>query len=193
MADLNVNLTIDPLFSGLYAMQRDFQIRVLGGYQPSSLPDDDKMSYIREQSLALTDEVHEALAETGWKSWASSNHINREAYMGELADTFIFLMNLMLVADITPSELMDVVRAKQRKNHKRQDDGYDGVSTKCPRCKKAYDDTAVECTEAGGAGMHRWCHTAKEFILDDGSIFTPTNHYAGETSLVDTAQTERPL
>lgn len=139
-----INLTVDPLFSGLYVIQREFQARLLGGF-PSNLDGLAKMVYIREQALALTDELHEALAETGWKSWASSNHVNREAYASELADMLIFLMNMMLVADVTPSEILELVKAKQIKNGQRQDDGYDGVTTKCPECKRAYDDDAVEC------------------------------------------------
>jgi NTP pyrophosphatase (non-canonical NTP hydrolase) len=145
-----LHLTVDPLFSGLYVLQRDFQARLLGDV-PANLDDSARKAYVREQALALTDELHEALAEVGWKSWATSAHINREAYRGELADVLIFLMNLMLVADITPSELLEVVKAKQIKNHKRQDDGYDGVSTKCSQCHRAYDDDAVKCTPDG------WC------------------------------------
>lgn len=142
-----MTVIVDPLFSGLYVLQRDFQHRLEGQF-PADLAPSVKMNYIRTMVLALTDELHEALAETGWKPWATSNHINREGYRGELADAFIFLMNLMLVADITPSELMEVVKAKQIKNHKRQDDGYDGVTTKCPKCKRAYDDDAVGCMPA---------------------------------------------
>jgi NTP pyrophosphatase (non-canonical NTP hydrolase) len=141
------NITLDPYFAGIYVLQRDFQARLLGDV-PVNLEGPAKMAYVREQALALTDELHEALAETGWKSWATSDHINRPAFQGELADVFIFLMNLMLVADITPTELLTVVKGKISKNHKRQDDGYDGVSTKCPQCKRAYDDDAVGCMPA---------------------------------------------
>lgn len=159
--DITVQVTVDPVFSGLYVLQRAFQARLLGDV-PAALRGTERKAYIREQFLALADEQHEALAETAWKSWASGDaHINREAYMGELADTFIFLMNQMLVGDITPSQLMDVVKAKQLKNHKRQDDGYDGVSTKCPRCKRAADDDAVKCVEIGTTDGAWWCDQAK--------------------------------
>jgi NTP pyrophosphatase (non-canonical NTP hydrolase) len=144
----SIAVTIDPYFSGLYVLQRDFQARLLGDH-PVNLDGPAKMAYIREMAYALTDELHEATAETGWKSWATSNHINRPAYTGEMADVFIFMMNLLLVADITPTELMDAVRKKISKNHKRQDDGYDGVTTKCPQCKRAYDDEAVKCYPVG--------------------------------------------
>jgi NTP pyrophosphatase (non-canonical NTP hydrolase) len=140
---------VDPMFSGLYVLQQDFQARLLKGQHPANLSNEEKMQYLRTQALALTDELHEALGETGWKDWTTSNHINRDAYKGELADVFIFLMNLMLVGDITPTDLMDAAKAKIAKNHKRQDDGYNGVTEKCPGCRRAYDDDAVTCTPDG--------------------------------------------
>jgi hypothetical protein len=170
----HLTLTVDPLFSGLYVLQRDFQAR-LHGVAPIDLPDDAKKAYVREQALALADEKHEALAEVAWKSWASGGFwINRDAYKGELADTLIFLMNLMLVAEITPSELMEVVKAKQIKNHKRQDDGYDGVTTKCPRCKRAYDDDAVGCYRTPeGSASYGFCSTENEYVTATGELMIP--------------------
>jgi NTP pyrophosphatase (non-canonical NTP hydrolase) len=156
MAHTEVTVTLDPLMTLMLNKQREFQSRLTGGYAPHELSDDQRMAYLREQALALTDEIHEAMAETGWKSWATSNHINRDAYLGELADVYIFFMNLMLVADIKAHELAQTVLAKQVKNHKRQDDGYDGVSTKCPSCKRAYDDDAVKCCIAGD-DRQAWC------------------------------------
>jgi NTP pyrophosphatase (non-canonical NTP hydrolase) len=149
MAHAELTLSLDPVMTLMLTKQREFQTRILGGVEPSDLSDADKMAYIREQALALMDEVHEAMAETGWKSWATSNHINREAFKGELADVFIFFMSLMLVADIPAHELCQAILAKQIKNIKRQDDGYDGISTKCPGCKRAYDDDAVKCKPRG--------------------------------------------
>jgi hypothetical protein len=180
--EFTVQLTVDPVFSGLYVIQRAFQARLHNGILPMDMAPDEKMAYIRTQFLALADEQHEALAETGWKPWATSTHLNRDAYMGELADTFIFLMNQMLVADITPSQLMDVVKAKQIKNAKRQDENYDGVTTKCPGCKRAYDDDAVKCTSVGTVGPNgpalidsafpepRWCDQLHGYINEDGSV-----------------------
>lgn len=144
----DIILNIDPVFSGLYVLQRDFQAFMNGNTFPADLDDVAKMQYIRDTALSLTDELHEALAETGWKPWASSNHLNRDAYKGELSDVFIFFMNLMIVADITPAELMEYVKAKQIRNRERQAEAYDGVSTKCAGCKRAYDDRAVSCYPA---------------------------------------------
>lgn len=168
----NLNVTLDPVMSLMLEKQRRFQQRLLNGDTPADLRGTERKAYIREQALALADELHEALAETGWKSWATSDHINREAYLGELADVYIFFMNLMLVADLTAAELAMAVINKQAKNHKRQDDGYDGVTTKCPGCKRAYDDDAVKCVPAGDRGSYiselPWCDMNKGHVKPSG-------------------------
>ena len=105
-----------------------------------------KIDFIRWNVLALEDELHEALGETGWKPWASSKHINVESYRAELIDAWHFLMNLMLVADMTPEMVFEMYNEKRAKNDKRQEEGYDGVTTKCLKCKRALDDPAVKCT-----------------------------------------------
>jgi len=178
MADIKVPISLDPVMTLMLMKQRKFQQRVIGD-DPSNLQGTERKAYIREQALALTDELHEALAEVGWKSWATSDHLNREAYLGELADVFIFFMNLMLVADITTVELTTTVLAKQEKNHKRQDDGYDGVSTKCPQCKRAYDDDAVKCTPVdrgiagdpeGGSPQPAWCENVNGWVDQNGRL-----------------------
>lgn len=115
------------------------------GASPGDLDPDAKIQFIKDMHIALTDELHEALAETGWKPWASSNHINEEAFKSELVDAFHFFMNLCLVVKMAPDELFHKYKAKREKNIKRQVEGYDGVSTKCPGCKRALDDDAVFC------------------------------------------------
>lgn len=105
----------------------------------TNLSEEDRAEFIRWNVLALTDELHEALAEVGWKPWATSRHLNREQYKGELVDAFHFLINLCLAANITSSELLDGYFVKRERNAKRQSDGYTGLS-KCPGCKRAWDD-----------------------------------------------------
>jgi len=111
----------------------------------TKLDPEERAEFIRWNVLALEDELHEALAETGWKPWATSRHLNREAYKGELVDALHFFMNLMALADISADELLAGYQVKREKNAKRQEDGYDGVSEKCPFCKRALDDDAVNC------------------------------------------------
>lgn len=132
-------------FKALLDRQRKIQRVFLNGPTPVELPPDRKMAFMMETGLALINEMGEALDETGWKPWASSNHINSAAYRGELADVFIFLMNAMLIDGMTMEDLWRLVEAKQQVNLDRQRNGYDGVSTKCPGCGRAYDDSAVQC------------------------------------------------
>lgn len=116
------------------------------GADPKSLDINDSLEWIRWNVLALEDELHELLAETGWKPWAKSKHINRDAYVSELVDAFHFLMNLMIVVDCDADEFLAKYAEKRGLNAQRQAEGYDGVSGKCVKCKRALDDTAVLCT-----------------------------------------------
>lgn len=142
------NVPNDTRLQFMLRMQRDLQIMFNGGTAPFDLDPEAKMDYLRTQFLALEDELHEAMAETGWKPWATSNHINREAFKSELVDAWHFFMNLMLAVGMTADELFHGYVEKSALNRTRQADGYDGVTTKCPGCKRAYDDKAVLCKAA---------------------------------------------
>lgn len=128
--------------------QHQLQINSFGN-DPKTLDDEAKLEWIRWNMLALMDELHEALAETGWKPWAKSKHVARDAYVSELVDAFHFLMNLMLVVDCDADEFLAKYFEKRGINVQRQAEGYDGITGKCPQCKRALDDTAVTCTETG--------------------------------------------
>jgi hypothetical protein len=124
----------------------------------TKLDPEERAEFIRWNVLALENELHEALGETGWKPWATSRHLNRDAFKGELVDAFHFFMNLMALGEITADELLEDYQVKRQKNAKRQEDGYDGVSTKCPSCKRALDDVAVTCgVYADEDGDFFWC------------------------------------
>jgi dimeric dUTPase (all-alpha-NTP-PPase superfamily) len=110
------------------------------------LSDEQRSQYIRDMSLALTDEMHEALNETGWKPWATSRHFNREAFLGEMIDVLHFWCNLVLLSNATEHEIVEMYSAKAARNAKRQLAGYDGVKDKCISCGRAFDDSAVLCT-----------------------------------------------
>jgi dimeric dUTPase (all-alpha-NTP-PPase superfamily) len=132
------------------ALNAQWQLQVNSfGSDPKNLTDEQKLEWIRWNMLALMDELHEALAETGWKPWAKSKHVNRDAFVSELVDAFHFLMNMMLAVDCNADEFLAKYFEKRGINAARQAAGYDGVTGKCPDCKRALDDTAVTCTEAG--------------------------------------------
>lgn len=125
----------------MLAMQRTLQNRYTGK-DPGSMVGDERAQYIRDMVLAATDELHEALSEVGWKPWASSRHVNRAAYMGELVDAWHFFMNLMLVANITWDEFAQAYMIKNKENIRRQElgDKYDGIDGKCAFCKRDLGD-----------------------------------------------------
>lgn len=82
---------------------------------------------IRTNILAATDELHEVLRETGWKPWATSNHINLLAAREELVDVFHFILNLALILGLDSEDITDLYIQKRDLNIKRQVDGYTGV------------------------------------------------------------------
>lgn len=100
------------------------------GVAPGELAVDDAVDYIRMHTLACTDELHEALAGTSWKSWADSSYLDGPRVFAELTDALFFLMNLMLAASpgLPPEAVADrlfrTYEAKRAVNAKRQLDGY---------------------------------------------------------------------
>ena len=131
----------------MFEAQRLLQIEAYGK-DPAEITDPvERIQFIKDMHIALTDELHEALSETGWKPWATSQHVNEEAFKGELIDAWHFFMNLCMAVNMGPEELHDRYMKKRQKNIQRQIDGYDGVSTKCPGCGRALDDDAVRCTK----------------------------------------------
>jgi len=143
-------------FEELFRLQHDLQTESFGRNFQRMLAAE-RVVYIREMQQAAIMELCEALDEVGWKSWATSRHIERDAYVGELVDVLHFWINMLLALGDDPIELAREVFAryetKGRLNAKRQADGYDGVSSKCPWCHRALDDPAVTCsTTYCGAG-----------------------------------------
>lgn len=133
-------------FEDVYNHQLEMQVNVYGDGTPLHEFDQNrKVEFLKNNILASLDELHEALAEIGWKPWASSRHINRDAVKGEMVDVLHFFINILGAIEVTPQELIDAYFVKADKNKKRQEDGYDGVSTKCPNCHRALDDDAVGC------------------------------------------------
>jgi len=126
-------------------MQHELQLHMKPvGRDPMKLEGDDRAAFIRDMTLALEDELHEAMNETGWKPWATSRHVNAEEFTKELVDGWHFFMNLMLtgaaVLNMSIPDYCDhftkAYLAKNAVNLNRQETGYDGVSGKCPKCKR---------------------------------------------------------
>jgi dimeric dUTPase (all-alpha-NTP-PPase superfamily) len=138
-------------------MQRDLQLRINKGKSIIEFTDEERMAALRENVLALEDELHEALHETGWKPWAKTNHLNQDAFHGELVDAFHFFMNLMLHSGMTMTDLYERYLKKNVVNHQRQIDGYDGISSKCPSCHRDLGEISITTVHAGNGEELHYC------------------------------------
>jgi phosphoribosyl-ATP pyrophosphohydrolase len=116
-------------------------------FKEMSVEVEDRAEYVRMNTLAGIVELTEALNETGWKTWATNRDYDATKVISEIVDAWHFMMNIMLASGIEPETLaslfFDKYVVKNRRNAERQEEGYDGVSTKCPHCSRALDDVGV--------------------------------------------------
>lgn len=123
----------------LFEKQKQLQL-ISYGYDVRDLRGDERADYVMWNAFALTDEIHEAMQEIGWKPWATSRHLNEERFMDEMVDAFHFFMNMLLATnpEMSSAELAEEFaqryKVKNEKNAQRQLDGYDGVAGKCRWC-----------------------------------------------------------
>lgn len=101
---------------------------------PTKLTDEQRADWFRWNAFALSDELHELMAEVGWKPWATSRHVDTQRVAEEAADLLHFFANLLLAAGVDGCMLAHAYIAKRIKNEQRQVEGYDGVSSKCADC-----------------------------------------------------------
>lgn len=138
------------------------------GHEFGRMTDDERVDYIKEMYIAATIELAEALSEISWKSWTTKPpSVQLLPFITELGDAFQFIMNMWFAAlpNAKPEEVAAAMlathTAKLEVNHARQDSGtYDGVSTKCPNCKRAQEDAQV------GEGSYGWtcaCGTVNRY------------------------------
>ena len=125
--------------------QYDLQTRVYG-HDLENMTLEDRVAFITINTMAATDEAHEALNETSWKPWAKGDWINEENFKKELVDEFHFFMNRCLVVGMNAEELLARYFAKAWVNEERQLAGYDGVTGKCTICRRAFDDVGESYT-----------------------------------------------
>lgn len=143
---------MDDRLNEMFESQRDLQLSMPPLHRdPAALDGVERVQFFKDMHIALTDEMHEMLAEMSWKPWAKADYFHTDAVRGELVDVFHFFMNLWLATGATADELYEGYLVKRAKNLKRQQDGYDGVSTKCPECNRAMDDDAVHCYRDPGS------------------------------------------
>jgi hypothetical protein len=134
---------MEDRFQLMLEMQRQLQLKMPPPNRvPADLRGDDMADFMRWNAWACEDEIHEAMAEVGWKPWATSRHINHDAFMKEMVDAWHFFMNLLLCGcqGMTPTEIADEFTRryieKNAVNAQRQEEGYDGVKDKCAQCHR---------------------------------------------------------
>ena len=84
----------------------------------------ENIELIKNQILALFDEVGEALREVPWKPWKINQHFNVNKFRMELIDVFHFLINLFLLSGMNSRQVINLFKNKNKINVKRQKDGY---------------------------------------------------------------------
>lgn len=110
-------------------------------------------NYVSMNVLAAHAELSEVLQEVGWKPWADPRGwVNREGVLKECVDTAHFLANVLSAIGVSDDEWEAAYQAKQQVNRERQAVGYDGVSGKCPHCKRSYDD-GIKCVPGKCVGV----------------------------------------
>lgn len=131
--------------------QMEFQRRL--GNDLAGMTTTDRINFIKDMYIAATQELGEALDEVSWKPWTNGDpRFAVLAFLNELTDVWCFVMNMWLAAMPHASAeqialaMTTAYDAKMLINFQRQDDGYDGISSKCPECGRALDDPTVQCT-----------------------------------------------
>ena len=146
----------------IFELQAELQRRI-NGYDLDDQSVTQRIENIKLNVLACTDELHELLNETSWKPWAKGEpFINRDAAVKEGVDALHFMVNLFLHLGVSPAELLHRYTEKNEVNHRRQESGYDGVSTKCPRCRRALEDLTITQIHAEDGRLIFWCACGHE-------------------------------
>lgn len=171
---IDVTIKHVDMLTRMFEMQRALQTRI-NGYDLDTQTLQQRIDNFKENILACTDELHEALNETGWKSWATSKHFHTDRVCKELVDAWCFLLNNFLHAGMTAEDLFTEYVLKTAINNKRQDDGYTGLN-KCPHCKRAYDDSFVDCRAPdpgqSGSSEPAYCDEIRQHVSPSGDVLT---------------------
>lgn len=110
----------------LFKLQENF-FNILGNELPryiSEVITKENIELIKNQILALFDEIAEALREIPWKPWKENQGLEVSKFRMELIDVFHFLINLFLLSGMNSREVINLFKNKNKINVKRQKDGY---------------------------------------------------------------------
>jgi len=106
----------------LFDLQQEFQEQIGNGDRIYRDNDVDS-KFVQEQTLALIDELMEALRETPWKTWKKQQTLNHDKMKEEIIDAWHFLINLSMAAGMDSSEVYELFLKKSKVNRDRQTAG----------------------------------------------------------------------
>lgn len=113
-------------------MDKQLELQERLGYDIDGMDTEDRADYIKEFSIHLTQELHELLYEIPFfKKWKIYSNMTEEeintswaAAKKEYIDMLHFMLNIGLALGFSAEEMHDMYMAKNKENHKRQDEGY---------------------------------------------------------------------
>lgn len=107
------------------------------------------VDHYRITSLALIDEVMEALHHAPWKTWSKRTSWDWEGLQEELVDVFTFLVQLCILAGVGPEDLESRYFEKSKINEDRQESGMYGADSQVSKLSQKQIDTLFEVAEQG--------------------------------------------
>jgi len=116
----------------IYEKQLEFENLIIaktnkwGQKKLEEFTEEEKIAFSKELCLYLYQEVAEYVNAVGnYKMHKVQKDVSdRESIKGEIADIFIFAMDLALTQKISYEELIDILQKKQQKNFDRQKNNY---------------------------------------------------------------------
>jgi hypothetical protein len=131
-----------PLFGSWLKQTRILQT-VSFGQDPAELEGEARADFISWNFTAMVIELGEMMGEfPSWKPWVTERgeNLNREQFIAEMVDALHFAGNILAAVECTDEEFNEAYLKKMAKNAARMASGeYDGVSDKCPICKREYE------------------------------------------------------
>ena len=101
----------------LFKQQREFSDRVIRERNINFTQEE----WLLKILVALEDEISEVRGELNWKWWKNKKPINVPALHEEIADLWIFLIQLTDMAGLSAEDIVAIIDAKTAENHARQD------------------------------------------------------------------------
>lgn len=103
----------------------------------------------RTASLALIDEVLEALHNTPWKPWSKRTSWDLDELHAELVDVFTFFVQLCILSGMGPEALKQGYFDKAEINKERQESDTYGAGNPAPKLFQDQIEALYECAELG--------------------------------------------